>query len=264
MQYFLGLVAGVFMCCFGLYEKIVDSILHFFKDIKGNLKFLFPIAFGVFIGIFLFGNILKFVFDKFYMEACFAFIGLILGSLNLIIKQSNIKKVNFLHILCLLLTFSFSLYLLALESSLNVTTYMYSNSYLILAGCIMSAGIVVPGISKTVILMILGLYPVYLSAISSLNLSILLPLGIGLIIGGLLFLCLINFLFKFVKSYTYFGIIGFIIGSIFVIYPGFTFDIKGFISLLILVLSYVIGIKLSRLDSKGHLQSFNKANSERL
>lgn len=93
--------------------------------------------------------------------------------------------------------------------------------------------------------MILGIYPLYLSAIASLNLSILLPMGIGLFIGGILFLCLINFLFKFVKSYTYFGIIGFILGSIFVIYPGFSFDMQGIISITLLIISFLIGNKLS-------------------
>lgn len=78
VQYFLELVAGVFLCCFGLYERIVDSILHFFKDVKNNLKFILPIALGVFIGVFAFGNLLKIAFDRFYMEASFAFIGLIL------------------------------------------------------------------------------------------------------------------------------------------------------------------------------------------
>ena len=66
------------MCCFGLYERIVDSILHFFKDVKNNLRFIIPIGIGVFIGVFIVGNLLKIVFDKFYMEASFAVIGLIL------------------------------------------------------------------------------------------------------------------------------------------------------------------------------------------
>lgn len=125
---------------------------------------------------------------------------------------------------------------------------MNSNSYLILAGTLMSAGIVIPGVSKTVILMMLGLYELYLSAISTINLSILVPMAIGLLIGGLIFLCLINFLFKFAKSYTYFGIIGFILGSILVIYPGFTFDIHGLISLLLLVISFIMGIMLSKYE----------------
>ena len=102
------------MCCFGLYEKIVDSILYFFKDIKKNIKFMFPILLGVFVGIFLFGNVLRVLYSKFNMEASFAFIGLILGSIKLVTKQANVEKINFLHILCiiyfqdiaLLLTFS--------------------------------------------------------------------------------------------------------------------------------------------------------------
>jgi len=246
VPYSLELVVGVFMCCFGLYEKIIDSILHFFKDVKNNLKFILPIAIGVFIGVFIVGNLLKLAFDKFYMEVSFAVIGLILGSLKLIIKQAHTPKITFTHIICLLLTFSFSLYLVALENSLNINTYINSNSYLILAGCLMSAGIVIPGVSKSVILMLLGLYQFYLSAIASLNISFLVPIGIGILIGGTLFLCLINFLFKFVKSYTYFGIIGFILGSIFVIYPGFSFDIRGLVSIILLIISFVTGNKLSR------------------
>ena len=160
-----GISAGVFLCCFGLYEKIINCILHFFKDIKNNSKFLLPIAVGTFIGIFAFGNLLKIVFDKFYVETSFVFIGLILGSLNLVIKQANVKKITLAHILCMFITFSFSMYLVALESVLNITSYINSNSYFILAGVLMSAGIVIPGVSKTVILMMLGLYQTYLSAI---------------------------------------------------------------------------------------------------
>ena len=235
------------MCCFGLYEKIVDSILHFYKNIKENLKFVLPIAAGCIVGIFIFGNILKFLFNTFYMQTCFAFIGLILGSLNFVIKQASFKKINIFHFICFTITLSLSIYFIVLEKSLNFEFNTNSTSYLILAGILMSAGIVIPGISKTVILMILGIYEMYLTAIASLNLSFLIPICIGLIVGGILFLCLINFLFKFAKSYTYFGIIGFIVSSIFILYPGFTFDINGIISVLLLIISFYFGIKLSKI-----------------
>ena len=112
----------------------------------------------------------------------------------------------------------------------------------------MSAGIIIPGISKTVILMMLGIYPMYLTAISSLNLSFLVPIGIGLLIGGIFFMLIIDFLFNFAKSYTYFGIIGFILASIFVIYPGFSFDIQGIISIILLIVFFIIGNILSTLE----------------
>ena len=235
------------MCCFGLYEKIIDSIIHFFKDVKSNIKFLTPIVFGIFLGIFLFGNILKVLFLKFYIPTCFAFIGLILGSLKLIIKQANFKKISFTHFISFLITFSLSIYLIVLERTLNFSINMDSTIYLIMAGIFMSAGIVIPGISKTVILMILGIYPMYLSAISSLNLNFLIPVGFGLLIGGIVFLGLIFFLFKYLKSYTYFGIIGFIIASVFVIYPGFTFSLGGIISLILLLLFFVLGFNFANI-----------------
>lgn len=235
-----------FYVLFGLYEKLVNSVLNFFKDIKKNFAFLFPICLGVFVGVFLFGNILKFLFDKYYMPTSFAFIGLILGSIPLVIKQSDINKVSFIHILCMIVTLSFSLYLVALEGNITNTLTFNSNSFLIIAGIITSAGIVIPGVSKTVILMLLGIYEIYISAIASLNLSVLFPIGIGFVIGGFLFLILINFLFKIAKSYTYFAIVGFVLGSIFVIYPGFVFNLEGFISIVLFLFCFIISIKLSK------------------
>jgi len=235
-----GISSGVFCVALGLYEKLVNSILHFFKNIKENIRFLFPILIGVFAGVFILGNILKIVYDKFYVETCFCFMGLILGSLKLVYKQANVNKFSFLHVLVLLLTFSFGLYLICLETTFISNTVSFSNPYLILCGIIMSAGIVVPGVSKTVILMLLGLYEIYLSAITSLNFAILIPLGIGLVIGGLILLVIMQFLFTNFKSYTYFAIIGFVLSSIFVIYPGFSFDSTGILAIIIFVVSFLV------------------------
>lgn len=237
-----------FYAPFGLYEKLVNSILNFFKDIKKNFTFLFPICLGVFVGVFLFGNILKILFNKYYIPTSFAFIGLILGSIPLVVKQANVKKVTLLHVLCMLVAFSFSLYLVVLENNITNSLNINCNSYLILAGVITSAGIIIPGVSKTVILMLLGIYEIYISAIASLNLSILIPIGIGFVIGGIIFLFLINFLFKIAKSYTYFAIIGFVLCSVFVIYPGFSFNTQGIISIVLLIVSFIAGIKLSNLN----------------
>ena len=193
--------------------------------------------------------ILKILFNKYYIPTSFAFIGLILGSIPLVVKQANVKKVTLLHVLCMLVAFSFSLYLVAIDGNISSTLNSYnSNSYLILSGAITSAGIVIPGVSKTVLLMFLGIYEIYISAIASLNLSILIPIGIGFAIGGIIFLVLINFLFKIAKSYTYFAIIGFVLCSVFVIYPGFSFNTQGIISIVLLIVSFIAGIKLSNLN----------------
>ena len=66
---------------FGIYEKLVDCVLNFFKDIKNNIKFLLPILIGIFIGAVIFGNLLRFLFNNFDVQTKFCFIGLILGSI---------------------------------------------------------------------------------------------------------------------------------------------------------------------------------------
>lgn len=199
------------------------------------------------MGIFLFSNILQVAYDNFYVITSYAFIGLILGSLPMVFKQAEVSKVNFYHIMCLILSFIFSIYLIVLEKNAVSSLSTFSNSYLILAGFLMSAGIVIPGVSKTVILMMLGVYSSYLAAISSLNFSVLIPLGIGLILGSVIFMFIINFLFSRFKSYTYFLILGFVFGSLFVIFPGFTFSFEYILGILLSGLCFFVTYKLGKL-----------------
>ena len=110
----------------------------------------------------------------------------------------------------------------------------------------MSAGLVIPGISSTVILMLQGMYDIYLNAIASFDLSILIPMGIGVFIGGIIVLKIIQILFLKFNKCMYFCILGFVIGSLPVIYPGFSFDINGVISIIILFM----GIFISKLLAK--------------
>ncbi len=108
----------------------------------------------------------------------------------------------------------------------------------------MSAGVVIPGVSSTVLLMLLGSYETYLNAISIVNLSILIPMAIGLILGGYIFLKLIHFLIEHFFSQTYYTIIGFVLGSLVVIYPGISFNFTGLISIVSLIFSFLIGKNL--------------------
>jgi len=133
------LVAGVFCVAFGLYEKLIDAFLHFFKNIKKNTTFLLPIILGALVSIFLFSNFLQAAFNNFYTITSYAFIGLILGSLPIVFKQADVSKITFSHIMCLILSFVFSIYLIVLEKQSIYSLSSFSNSYFILAGFLMSA-----------------------------------------------------------------------------------------------------------------------------
>ena len=242
-----GISSGVFCVIFGLYEKLVDSVLHFFKDIKKNFLFLCPIVLGAFLSIFLFSNILLACFNDFYVYTCYAFIGLILGSIPAVFKQSGVSKPNFYHVICLIFTLVFSIYLVLIEKGNIQNISSFSNTYLILVGALMSAGIVIPGVSKTAILIMMGVYSSYLSAISTLNFNFLVPMGIGLALGSVVFMYAINFLFSHFKSYTYFLILGFVIGSCFVIFPGFDFNLEHLIAISISFICYYFVKKIDKI-----------------
>lgn len=73
-----GISSGVICVIFGIYEKLLNAVLNFFKNLKENFKLLFPIALGAVIGIVLFGNILKSLFYTYPIQTKFTFIGLII------------------------------------------------------------------------------------------------------------------------------------------------------------------------------------------
>lgn len=249
-----GVSSGVFCVIFGIYETLVNSILNLFKNFKKNFLFLLPIGMGGITGVFLVGKLLNFLFASYPMPTSFCFIGLICGSIPILLKKANHKKGFRLHYcIYLLCAFGIGLLSIRLENLLpslikldfNVTSFFY----LILAGFFMSAGIVIPGISSTVILMCLGVYSYYLNAIATIDFNILLPLGIGVFFGCLIFLKLIQFLFNHYYIQTFYAIIGFVLGSIFVLYPGFSFGIEGFVSIALFIISFWIGLQFEKLEN---------------
>ena len=107
------------------------------------------------------------------------------------------------------------------EKNFDISTLSTQNNFLILflSGLAMSCGIIVPGVSSTVILMCFGTYYTYLDAISNFNFTVLFPLGSGLLIGCIIFLFLIRYLLNRFPAQTYYSIIGFVLGSTLIIVP---------------------------------------------
>ena len=237
-----GISSGVLCVIFGIYEKLLNSILHFFKDFKNNLKFLTPILIGCGIGIVLFGNILNYFLYEYPIQTKSIFIGFILTSSSSLVKEINLKEKFKLHyILCFLFALLIGLVSVVLEKYLPMSsTENVSFLYLILCGFLMSVGVVVPGVSSTIILMLLGIYSIYLSSISSLFLPVLVPIGIGLAIGGFIFMKLIKYFLDNHYGATFYSIIGFTLGSILVLIPTCASALEFIISLLCVVLGFFV------------------------
>lgn len=93
--------------------------------------------------------------------------------------------------------------------------------------------------------MILGVYNTYLSAVAVVNMHVIFPMIIGVIIGSLIFMLIIKILLNKWHTQTLLGIIGFSLGSILILYPGYSFNLVSLISIILLILGYIIGKNIS-------------------
>lgn len=238
-----GISSGVLCIIFGIYEKLLDSIINFFKNVRENIRFLFPIIIGVSIGVLIFSNFLNYFLINFPIQTKSIFIGLILGSIPSLLKEAN-KKSTFKPIFLFYTLFAFIIGFLLVFFE-NYIPNNYKNSafsfvYLFLSGFIMSVGVIVPGISSTVILMLMGVYNVYLASISTLYFPVLIPMGLGLILGSFIFMKLTNFLLNHFYEKTFFSIIGFSLGSILVLIPDISFGIESIVFFLCILLGFLL------------------------
>lgn len=146
-----GISSGVICIVVGLYEKLLNSILSFFKDIKGNIKFLFPIVLGIIVGIILFSHTILYLLNIIPFQTKSLFIGLLLGSIHVLAKSNVTQKHNTQKrgiYISFFICFLIGLGLIYLENitnlSIEYSSSRFSALFLILSGFLMSIGIVVP------------------------------------------------------------------------------------------------------------------------
>lgn len=214
-----GVSGSMLAISMGIYQRLIDSVNDFFKNPKNNFKFLSKIALGVIISIIFFSNIIMNCLNKYYLITIFFFIGLIIGSINDI--KENINK-NSNHIAIITFIIVTILGLLNIDNEINIQNNLISFLYFILAGFIDAVTMVIPGISGTATLMMIGAYNRIIETFSNIldfnlfieNIKILLPFIIGMGIGVIITVKIINYLFKNHKEKTYSAILGFTISTI--------------------------------------------------
>lgn len=247
-----GVSGGTLAITLGIYEKLINTISHFFKNLKENIKFIIPIGVGAGLSILLLSRVISFCLDKYTLATILFFIGLILGGIPLLNKKIKGHYKNFSNIVIFLITFGLVLLLSILKgenivSFANMTFVNYI--WLFLVGVIAAATMIIPGVSGSFVLILLGYYQPIIDTISSLtkfqniwsSMLILIPFGIGVLVGIVAISKLLEFLFKKFEVKTYFGVMGFIFASIITIFTGAEGLIFSVPQLLIGILLFGIG-----------------------
>ncbi len=226
-----GVSGGTMAVSMGIYDKLIHCINHLFKDFKKNLLFLFPIAVGMVIAIIASAFGIDYLFETFPFQTNLLFIGLILGGLPAIYDKVKGTTVRPGHILCVVLLFLLVIGMALLNDKQGgvavIGTGMMDLVKLFLVGVIAAATMVIPGVSGSMMLLLLGYYNPILDAIKEFVaallkwdmeamakvLFLLIPFGIGVIVGIVLIARLMEFVFQKYPNYAYWSIIGLLLAS---------------------------------------------------
>lgn len=232
-----GVSGGTMAVSLGVFDQMISAISNFFSDLKKSLKILIPILLGMAIGIIGFTYVIEYLLKNQTLPTCLTFIGLILGGLPILISnfQTSMHKegkgLSVVNIFLFIAFFAFVIILSVLNASEEtLTTFTIDPITLVkmfFVGVIAAATMVIPGVSGSLILMILGYYygilatiREFIDALKAFNTSILFektiilaPFGIGVLLGIFLISKLIEYLFNRHSVSTYCAILGLIIAS---------------------------------------------------
>ena len=279
-----GISGGTIAIAMGFYERLISSVANLLKDFKNNFKYLFPYGVGAMLSIAALSVAFDYMFSRFPLPTNMLFIGFILGTLPFIrgrFKSSlGENKISWKHIMTGLLFLIIVLLPTFIASPVDSTNssvaagssgaagasmtdaFSAANSSSIMIffiiGVIIAATLVIPGLSGTMLLTSLGLYrpmlhtaSLFVTSIVTMDITAavdlldsIIPLGIGVVVGGFLIAKLLNHLFRKIPSYIYAAVIGLICATPVVMLTGISLSAVTALNVIIGIAALVIGLFL--------------------
>jgi putative membrane protein len=219
-----GVSGGTMAIILGIYDKMIHSVSSFFQEWKKNLLFLLQVGAGGVLGVLLFGRIMENAMASIPHIMKFLFAGFIVGGLPVLYRKSvSTGKGGASDLIFAVIGF---VIVLLMASEPEAVVNMASASgilgfvFLVAAGLVIAIGFVLPGISTSFMLLVLGLYEITLGAINTVNIPFLIPLGLGVAGGTIGTAKIIEKLLAKYPRKMYLLIIGFVVGSLIEVYPG--------------------------------------------
>ncbi len=269
-----GVSGGTIAVVFSIYDELMEALGNFITDKAKRwqyIRFLSLIFGGSIASILVFSKLLKWSLENYTLMTIYLFIGLIIGSIPVIwntleknrkIQLSNV--ISFLFGLALVIVLS----LMQHETSgfeavsiADMSINIFDLLYYFICGAIAASAMIIPGVSGSFILILLGAYATVLSAVSGLSsifsnfqltqellnrLMIIGSLGIGVVLGILVFAKIMSWALKHYFVNTMFIILGLIVGSIYQIFPGFEISLNGLGAVITLAAGFFISLKFGK------------------
>ncbi|TCT20359.1 putative membrane protein [Melghiribacillus thermohalophilus] len=252
-----GVSGGTIAVVLGIYDRFIEAINGFFtKQWSKSLKFLIPLGTGIIASLLLLSSLIHWLFEHYPHQLQFFFLGLIAGILPFLFREAGVKE----H-------FSGFHYILLLAAAMLVASMVFfkepgvpdildtssTRTWILLffSGWVASMAMMLPGISGSFILLLIGVYPTVMAALKDRNLFLIGIVGAGVIVGIVISSKIIQYFLVYHRSSTYAVIIGLVVGSLAVVYPGMTDGMGAmFLSLLSLLLGLAAAVSLGKLEYK--------------
>jgi len=253
-----GVSGGTIAVLLGIYDRLIAAINGILsKEWKKHVRFLIPLGIGMVTAIFLLANVIEWLFVYYPVPTQFFFLGLILGVLPFLFHVADAKQMfKWNHYLLIGIGVVVVIPMVILNpGESGIITNVTVSTYVLLffSGMIASSAMIVPGISGSFMLLLIGVYPTVIAAISNFQLDIIAVTGAGIVIGFLVMSKIINFFLTHYYTRTFAIIIGLVIGSAFAVFPGFAGVDNTLILLSVvafaagLLVAYILG----RIEHKG-------------
>ena len=265
-----GVSGGTLALTLGIYEDFIGAISHFFRNIKKHVNFLLLIFVGILLSVITMSNVISTCFDQYPIPTTWFFMGLVIGGIPMLLKRvKNTKeKKQVSSYVIALITFSIVMIMAFSEQIFcsGLGNVSFSNmavfDYVILffVGLIAAATMVIPGVSGSLVLMLLGYYLPIIGVLKELtkfenlgpNLLVAFVFGVGVLVGIVAISKVIEYLLEKFEAKTFFGVIGFILASIIAIPVSVYHEVgtivfsvpQGILGVLFLAIGIIVGYKL--------------------
>lgn len=252
-----GVSGGVLAAILGIYERMLRFMAHLTKNFKENLLFFLPVGIGGIVGIGLLSKPLEWLLQNYQIIVLWGFAGAIVGTLPALAKESTVKSKRTKGDVCwffgtMIIGFLFLYFMGDILGTIPANFFGF-----VLAGGLIALGVLVPGLSPSNLLLVLGLYDPMLKGFKSFDMiGVFLPIAIGGLAVMLLFSKLMEWLLAHFHSKVYHFILGIVVASTVLIvippvadYAGFTW-LTAVIGLILFGLGLWLGLWMSKLEDK--------------
>lgn len=269
-----GVSGSTMAVVFNIYDRFVNAITLNIKKLIENRRFVIPVVGGMALGVLLFSKLITVLYENFPVQTDYFFTGLIIGSIPMLFsfmtkKQDGQKftaKKTISVVICALAGFAVLIGFGLLGSDVDTAKEMSKSLpqwtfplalHIFAAGFVGAIAMIIPGISGSLLMLIMGIYPIVMKSIPALFVPsqtlqaffLLLPNGIGVLAGLLCGAWIVKTFLRIAPNQTYAVIFGLIAGSAIQLFPGIK-GISGVLSGIACLLCALTGIFLAYFSSK--------------